>query len=57
VRSGCARWLIIVTAAEAVQVRFSEHIDAICYTPDEFDRKKRENDIVDKAAKNGISII
>ena len=39
------------------EVRFSEHIDAICYMPDEFDRKKRENNIVNKAAKNGISII
>ncbi|KAF5416874.1 MAG: hypothetical protein C5S48_01630 [Candidatus Methanogaster sp.] len=39
------------------EVWFSEHIDAICYTPEEFDRKKRENDTVNKAAKNGISII
>ncbi|MBC2696763.1 MAG: nucleotidyltransferase domain-containing protein [ANME-2 cluster archaeon] len=39
------------------EVRFSEHIDAICYTPEEFDRKKSENLIISKAVKNGISII
>ncbi|MBW6470487.1 MAG: nucleotidyltransferase domain-containing protein [Methanosarcinaceae archaeon] len=39
------------------EVRFPEHIDAICYTPEEFSRKKSENLIINKAVENGISII
>ena len=39
------------------EVRFPEHIDAICYTPEEFSRKKIDNLIINKAVENGISII
>ena len=39
------------------EVRFSEHIDAICYTPEEFNRRKIENQVVSTAVKNGINIV
>lgn len=39
------------------EVRFSEHIDAICYTPEEFDRKKNENPVVSRAAEKGLNLI
>ena len=39
------------------EVRFPEHIDAICYTPEEFNRKKADNMIISKAVENGINII
>ena len=39
------------------EVRFPEHIDAICYTPEEFSRKKTDNLIISKAVENGINII
>lgn len=38
------------------QFDFSRHIDAICYTPEEFEKKKNEIGFIGEAARNGIKI-
>jgi hypothetical protein len=36
---------------------FPKHIDALCYTPEEFEKKKKEIGIVREAIENGEKII
>ncbi|MBI5698890.1 nucleotidyltransferase domain-containing protein [Candidatus Saganbacteria bacterium] len=38
-------------------IDFSKHIDAICYTPDEFEKKKNEIGMVKEAIEKGSKII
>ncbi|MBI5700304.1 nucleotidyltransferase domain-containing protein [Candidatus Saganbacteria bacterium] len=38
-------------------IDFHRHIDAICYTPDEFKEKKNEIGIVSEALEKGMKII
>ena len=45
-------------AAEFVrQIAWDRHIDALCYTPEEFERKRRELGLVARAAREGIRVL
>jgi predicted nucleotidyltransferase len=39
------------------ELKFHEHIDALCYTQEEFERKMKESYIVRDAVKNGYNVI
>lgn len=39
------------------ELRFSEHIDALCYTQEEFDKKLKESFILRDAVKKGYNVI
>jgi predicted nucleotidyltransferase len=39
------------------ELKFHEHIDALCYTQEEFERKMKESYIVRDAVKNGYYVI
>jgi len=39
------------------ELKFPEHIDALCYTHEEFERKLKESYIVREAVKNGYNVI
>lgn len=39
------------------ELKFSEHIDALCYTQEEFDKKLKESFIVRDAVKKGYNVI
>jgi predicted nucleotidyltransferase len=39
------------------ELKYSEHIDALCYTPKEFERKIREPSIVNDAVNRGYNVI
>jgi predicted nucleotidyltransferase len=36
---------------------FPRHIDAICYTPEEFEKKKKEIGFVSEALQNGLNTL
>ena len=38
-------------------IDYQKHIDAICYTPEEFEKKKKEIGIIQDALKNGEKVI
>jgi len=39
------------------ELKFHEHIDALCYTQEEFERKLKESYIVRDAVKKGYNVI
>jgi predicted nucleotidyltransferase len=39
------------------ELKFHEHIDALCYTQEEFERKMKESYIVRDAVKKGYNVI
>ena len=39
------------------RIDFPKHIDAICYTPEEFEKKKKEIGMISEALQQGIKII
>lgn len=39
------------------KIDFPRHIDAICYTPEEFEKKRKEIGIVSEAIQQGFKII
>jgi len=39
------------------EIDFSKHIDAICYTPDEFEKKKAEIGLVKEAIDKGLRVL
>jgi hypothetical protein len=38
-------------------LKFHEHIDALCYTQEEFERKLKESYIIRDAVKKGYNVI